>query len=64
MLLPAGPVFSAGPAIAFTLPTTFALGGWFTAVVLLVFAFIGRSVTLRQSGSGDLRSEDVVADRG
>lgn len=61
MLLPAGAVFSAGPAIASTLPTTFALGGWFTAVVLLVFAFIGRSVALRQSGPG--RSVDLAAVR-
>jgi len=63
MLLPAGPVFSARPAIAFTLPTTFALGGWSTAVVLMVFAFIGRSVALRQSGSGHLRSEEVAVVR-
>ena len=61
MLPPAGPVFSAGPAMAFTLPTTFALGGWLTAAMLLVFAFIGRSVALRQSGPG--RSEDLAAVR-
>jgi hypothetical protein len=49
--------------IGLYLPTTFALGGWFTAVVLLVFVLIGRSVALRQSGSGHLRSQDVVVVR-
>jgi hypothetical protein len=40
---------------------TFALGGWFAAAVLLVFAFIGRSVALRESGPG--RSEELAAVR-
>jgi hypothetical protein len=30
-------------------PSVFSLGGWATAFVLLVFAFIGRSVVLRES---------------
>jgi hypothetical protein len=59
-----GLLIGGGIVIGMYLPTTFALGGWFTAVVLLVFAFIGRSVALRQSGSGHLRSEDVAAVRG
>jgi uncharacterized protein DUF7010 len=37
-----------GVVIGLYLPTTFALGGWFTAVVLLAFAFIGRSVAQRE----------------
>jgi hypothetical protein len=37
-----------GVVIALYLPTTFALGGWFTAVVLLAFAFMGRSVVQRE----------------
>ncbi len=31
------------------MPTMFSLGGWFTALVLLVFAFIGRRVALRET---------------
>ena len=38
----------AGAAIAVYGPSLFSLGGWLTAVVLLVFAFIGRSVALRK----------------
>lgn len=33
-----------GIGIALYLPTVFSLGGWLTAVLLLVFAFTGRSV--------------------
>jgi len=29
-------------------PSTFSLGGWLTAVALLAFAFIGRSVAMRE----------------
>jgi len=34
----------AGVAIAMYLPSVFTLGAWFTAIVLFVFAFVGRSV--------------------
>jgi hypothetical protein len=54
----AGLLIGGGIVISMYLPTKFALGGWVAAVVLLVFAFIGRSVALRQSGSGHLSSED------
>jgi len=37
-----------GIAIGLYLSSVFSLGGWFTAVVLLVFAFIGRSIALRE----------------
>jgi hypothetical protein len=36
-----------GLMIALYLPDIFSLGGWFTAVALLVFAFVGRSVANR-----------------
>ncbi len=41
-------LIGAGIAIGLYLPSVFSLGGWFTAVVLLVFAFIGRSIALRE----------------
>ncbi len=37
---------SAGILIALFLPTTFSLGAWITATVLLLFAFLGRHVAL------------------
>ena len=44
----AASLLGAGVAIALYLPSTFILGGWFTAFALLVFAFVGRSVALRE----------------
>jgi hypothetical protein len=44
-------LIGAGIVIGLYLPPVFSLGGWFTALVLLVFAFIGRSVALRESQS-------------
>lgn len=41
-------LIGAGVAIALYLSSSFSLGAWFTAIVLLVFAFIGRSVALRK----------------
>ncbi|MGH7495405.1 MAG: DUF7010 family protein [bacterium] len=38
----------AGLTIGLYLRDTFVLGGWFTAFALLLFAFIGRSVALRE----------------
>ena len=40
---------TAGVVIGLYLSSTFSLGGWFTACVLLVFAFIGRSVVQREN---------------
>jgi hypothetical protein len=42
-------LIGAGIAIGLYLPAVFSLGGWFTAVVLLIFAFIGRSIVLRET---------------
>jgi hypothetical protein len=41
-------LLGAGIAIAMYLPMSFSLGGWLTAVVLLVFAFVGRWVVQRE----------------
>ena len=35
-------LIGAGVGIGLYLPHTFSLGGWFTAIVLLIFAFLGR----------------------
>jgi hypothetical protein len=39
----------AGLTIGLYMPSVFSLGAWLTAVVLLLFAFIGRSVAHRES---------------
>lgn len=39
-----------GVALAFYLPDFFSLGGWITAVTLIVFAFIGRKVAGEERG--------------
>jgi hypothetical protein len=40
-------LIGSGLAIGMYLPSVFSLGGWLTAVMLLVFAFVGRSVANR-----------------
>ena len=45
-----GVLVAAGLAIALYVPGTFALGGWVTAALLLVFAAVGRSATARSAG--------------
>jgi uncharacterized protein DUF7010 len=44
-------LISAGVVIALYFPSIFSLGAWLTAVALLVFAFVGRSVALRDQRS-------------
>ena len=41
-------LLGAGVAIGLYLPTVFYVGAWFTALVLLAFAFIGRRVVVRE----------------
>lgn len=41
-----------GIVIAMYLPGVFSLGGWLTALMLLIFAFVGRSVALRENRAG------------
>jgi len=36
-----------GVAIGIAMPDAFSLGGWLTGLVLLLFAFVGRSIALR-----------------
>ncbi len=48
----AGLMIGAGTAIALLLPASFSAGGWITAVLLLVFAFVGWSVARRESRPG------------
>ena len=47
----AASLIGAGIAIALYLPPAFSAGGWFTAFALFVFAFVGRSVALREHRS-------------
>jgi hypothetical protein len=42
-------LIGAGVVIGLYAFSLFSLGGWFTAIVLFVFAFVGRSVVLRES---------------
>jgi len=42
-------LIGAGWMIGVYLPSVFSLGAWLTAVVLLLFAFVGRSVAQRES---------------
>jgi hypothetical protein len=41
-------LLGAGVAIGLYLSSIFSLGGWFTVIVLLIFAFIGRNIALRE----------------
>lgn len=47
----AAALIGGGVAIALYLPSAFSLGGWLTALALLVFAFVGRSVAVREHRS-------------
>lgn len=47
----AATLIGAGLAIALYLPAAFSAGGWFTALALFVFAFVGRSVAAREHRS-------------
>jgi len=42
-------LIGAGVIIGMYFSSVFSLGGWFTSVVLLIFAFVGRSAVLRES---------------
>jgi hypothetical protein len=44
----AASLIGVGIVIALYLPAVFNVGGWLTALLLLVFAFVGRSVALRE----------------
>ena len=44
-------LIGSGLAIGMYLPSIFSLGGWSTAMVLLVFAFVGRGVALAENKS-------------
>ena len=46
----AGLLIMGGVGIGLYVPNTFNLGGWISAVILIVFAFIGRSVVLSEEG--------------
>jgi len=45
----AASLIAAGVVIGLYLPSVFSIGGWFTALVLLIFAFVGRTVAIRDS---------------
>lgn len=44
----AGILVAAGAGLAFYGPPIFSLGGWFTAIILFVFAWIGRQLVLQE----------------
>lgn len=46
----AGLLIAGGVGIGLYGPNTFSLGGWISAVILIIFAFIGRGVILREEG--------------
>ena len=46
----AGLLIAGGIGIGLYKPNVFSLGGWISAIVLIIFAFIGRSVILREEG--------------
>lgn len=45
----------AGAGLALYGPPIFSLGGWFTGVVLIVFAFLGRATVLKEEKSGSIQ---------
>jgi hypothetical protein len=45
----AASLIGAGIVLALYVPSVFSVGGWLTALVLLIFAFVGRRVALRGS---------------
>ena len=47
---------ASGTMIAMYLPHPVSLGGWITAALLLVFAFVGRHVALRKEPKSEDRS--------
>ena len=48
----AASLIGAGVAIALYMPSAFSFGGWFTALALFVFAFVGRSIALGKQHPG------------
>lgn len=44
----------AGAGLALYGPPIFSLGGWFTGVMLIVFAFLGRATVLKEEKSGSI----------
>jgi hypothetical protein len=47
----AGLLIAGGVGIGLYGPDVFSLGGWVSAIILIIFAFIGRSVILKEEGS-------------
>jgi len=48
----------AGTALALYGPSNFSLGGWITGFILIIFAFIGRSVVLREEKKEELNESN------
>ena len=46
----AGLLIAGGIGLGLYGPSVFSLGGWISAIILIIFAFIGRSVTLGEEG--------------
>jgi hypothetical protein len=52
----------AGTALAIYGPHIFSLGGWVTAVVLILFAFIGRQIALRENNHAEFTASPLKKD--
>ena len=46
----AGSLIAAGVGIGLYGPDQFSLGGWISAVIFVIFAFVGRSTVLKEEG--------------
>jgi hypothetical protein len=46
----AGLLIAGGVGIGLYGPNVFSLGGWISAIILIIFAWVGRSVALREEG--------------
>lgn len=53
----AGLLVLAGAALALYGPSIFSLGGWITGVLLILFAFAGRWIVLKEEQQADISAE-------
>ena len=56
----AGLLVIAGAGLGLYGPPIFSLGGWFTGVVLIVFAFLGRATVLKEENQEPTRSKTPI----
>lgn len=56
----AGALIGSGTLLGLYGPPVFSLGGWLSAVIYIVFAFIGRSVALKEERAAQVRQEQAA----